>query len=173
MSITKETDSQQVEPSPEKKNNTRAILLLSILAFVLGLFAFLKVFLLARSPNQVYVVDTDRLASSYLHYALTTSSSSAGMKQKQTYNKINELNQYINDIGASGVVLLRKSAVVSYPAAVDITNEVAEQLKITLLPEEINSVPKLPSNSGNLLNADTKQQETLPTENNQLGSHLD
>ena len=156
---------------------TGTLLLLSLL---MGGYSFYRS-LYPTHANQITVVDSDRLAAAYIQEALadTRSGSDPAAVQQRLQGRLNGLQGKLDAMAAEGRLIVRKSAVLTYPESADATAQVAAELGITLTPEH-TAAQLLPAGSGAVSPLPAARQpengpRTLPTEPaaSALGSSLD
>ena len=149
---------------------------LLLLSLLMGGYSFYP-----THANQITVVDSDRLAASYIQEALadTRAGSDPVAVQQRLQSRLNGLQSKLDAMSAEGRLIVRKSAVLTYPESADATAQVAAELGITLTPDNAAAQP-LPSTGGAVSPLPAVRQPengtgTLPTKPaaSALGSALD
>ena len=139
---------------------TGTLLLLSLL---MGGYSFYRS-LYPTHANRITVVDSDRLAAAYLQEALadTRAGGDPAAVQQRLQSRLGGLQAKLDTMAGEGWLIVRKSAVLTYPESADATVQVAEELGIRLTPD-ITAAQPLPAAGGttSLLPAAT-QPENLP-----------
>ena len=123
---------------------------MALLALMLGGYAFYRT-LFPLAANQLTVVDSDRLAAAYIQAALAGArpGDDPALIQRQLLAQINGIQTKLDSMSANGQVVVRKSAVLTYPPAADATERIAAELGIHLLPETAPALPMaLPAAAG-------------------------
>ena len=153
---------------------------LLLLSLLMGGYSFYRS-LYPTHANQITVVDSDRLAASYIQEALadTRAGSDPVAVQQRLQSRLNGLQSKLDAMSAEGRLIVRNSAVLTYPESADATAQVAAELGITLTPDNAAAQP-LPSTGGAVSPLPAVRQPengtgTLPTEPaaSALGSALD
>ena len=153
---------------------------LLLLSLLMGGYSFYRS-LYPTHANQITVVDSDRLAASYIQEALadTRAGSDPVAVQQRLQSRLNGLQSKLDAMSAEGRLIVRKSAVLTYPESADATAQVAAELGITLTPDNAAAQP-LPATGAAVSPLPAIRQPengtgTLPTEPaaSALGSALD
>lgn len=89
----------------------------------------------AKPAAGFYVVDSDRLAASYLTQAMSqTQNQDPDAVRQMLEQNLARVQSKLNQMSDEGMIIIQRSAVVTYPKGTDITERVAQELGITLVP---------------------------------------
>ena len=155
-------------------NGNILLTVLVVLAVLLGGYSFYRTIFPSHIVGGIAVVDSDRLAAAYLQEALANiQSDSPEQSQQKLAAQLAGIQNKLDELSASGRIVVRKSAVLTYPPEADMTEQVAAELGIKLLPvtapAAVNTLPA-PAPT-----ATPVEQSELPgaTSGGQSGSELD
>lgn len=176
---TKTTDTTGASPSqtpsdgnrPAASSSSGLTTVMVLLALVLGGYSFFRTISPTAAMEGLVVVDSDRLAAAYIRQALADPQADTAAAQQKLAGQLGGIQAKLDAMAADGRIIVRKSAVLTYPPGTDITAQVAAELGIVLSPESV-----APSANGNGLSV-TASVPLLPTVSNasdaRLGSQLD
>lgn len=107
---------------------------LASLALCLGGYAFYKTtFSEAKPAAGFYVVDSDRLAAAYINEAMLKGRDQDPFQlQQQLEQNMNQIRTKLQNMADSGMVVMQRSAVLTYPPGADLTDKIAADLGINL-----------------------------------------
>ncbi|MFV2028614.1 hypothetical protein [Neisseria sp. S1] len=88
----------------------------------------------AKPAAGFYVVDSDRLAASYLTQAMNQSQNQdpEAVRRMLTQN-LEQVQAKLRQMSDDGMIIVQRTAVVTYPEGTDITEQVAKELGIALI----------------------------------------
>lgn len=116
-------------------NGNALLITLVVLAVLLGGYSFYRTLFPSRAAGSIAVVDSDRLAAAYLQEALAgIQSDSPEQAQQKLAAQLAGIQTKLDELAADGRIVVRKSAVLTYPPEADMTEQVAAELGIKLLP---------------------------------------
>ena len=114
---------------------------------------------------KVAVVDVDLINASFLTEIMRSNAADPAKQAAELENKSRQLVGVIDKLKADGLIVLNKSAVLSYPEGNDVTATVAKEMGVNLLNEaafqqqnnaagtEVTPAQQAPSNGGAIGNA--------------------
>lgn len=132
-------------PTAAKKDegggNLLAVAMASV-ALCLGGYAFYQTqFGQVQPAAGFYVVDSDRLAAAYIGEAMLKGrDQDPFLLQQQLEQNMNQIRSKLQNMADSGMVVMQRSAVLTYPPGADLTEKIAADLGINL-----NFVPSVPA----------------------------
>lgn len=140
MSSKAKTDNQKEtgDRTDTADNGSGSLLALGLAAVALMLASYnfyQSLFgLMAKPAAGFYVVDSDRLAASYLTQAMSRSQNQDPdeVRRMLTQN-LEQVQEKLSQMSNDGMIIVQRSAVVTYPKGADITERVAQELGITLI----------------------------------------
>ncbi|WP_165088541.1 hypothetical protein [Neisseria yangbaofengii] len=147
MSSETKTDNQQETGGrPDTADNGSGSLLALGLAAALmlaGYNFYQSSFGLTVKPAAgFYVVDSDRLAASYLTQAMSRShNQDPDEVRRMLTQNLEQVQEKFSRMSDDGMIIVQRSAVVTYPKGADITEQVAQELGITLIVPQTGVSP--------------------------------
>ncbi|MGN6879500.1 hypothetical protein ACTHTU_01150 [Neisseria sp. P0020.S005] len=162
MSSKAKTDNQQETGgrTDTADNGSGSLLALGLAAVALMLAGYnfyqSSFSLMAKPAAGFYVVDSDRLAASYLTQAMSRSQNQDPdeVRRMLTQN-LEQVQAKLSQMSDDGMIIVQRSAVVTYPKGADITERVAQELGITLIapqtgfsPNAVQPPASLPQDGG-------------------------
>lgn len=156
----KKDNQQETGGRPDTADNGSGSLLalgLSAVALMLAGYNFYQTSfgLMAKPAAGFYVVDSDRLAASYLTQAMSRSQNQDPNEVRRMLTQnLEQVQEKLSQMSNDGMIIVQRSAVVTYPKGADITERVAQELGITLIapqmgvPTAVQPPASLPQDGG-------------------------
>lgn len=134
-----ETEKPVISPAAESGSGGLLALGLAAAALMLSGYVFYQSSFgtEAKPASGFYVVDSDRLAASYLTQAMSQSQNQdPEAVRRMLEQNLQKVREKLSGMSEDGMIIIQRSAVVTYPKGADITERIARELGISLLPEQ-------------------------------------
>lgn len=168
---------EEASPSRQTGGNGNTLLtVLVVLAVLLGGYSFYRTIFPSHAAGGIAVVDSDRLAAAYLQEALANiQSDSPEQAQQKLAAQLAGIQTKLDELAADGRIVVRKSAVLTYPPEADMTEQVAAELGIKLSPIPASATTPAPAPTLSSPAITPVGHDALPAaaSEGRLGSQLD